>query len=162
MNNIHYIAECWCKIDCTSEGSKLNYAIYRCNIFPDGSVCLCHMWKGQSYVNGNVSVPSIFNSGHLFLKNYLLRHRNSTRRDSSKYQLLRLYSQFSFTKILEPLQVLIFTAFWRNVPFWRSALLEMFLCWCQQTIITETSSRRHFPACFSKCISITMFFQYRL
>ena len=36
-------------------------------------------------------------------------------RDSAKRQLLRLYSQFSFTKISKALQVLIFTIFWRNI-----------------------------------------------
>ena len=38
------------------------------------------------------------------------------RRDSTKGQLLRLYSQLSLTKIVKALQVLIFTAFWMNVP----------------------------------------------
>ena len=37
-------------------------------------------------------------------------------RVSAKCQLLRLYSQYSLTKILKALQVLIFTTFWRNVP----------------------------------------------
>ena len=35
------------------------------------------------------------------------------RRDSPNCQLLPLYSQFWFTKILKALQVLTFTAFWR-------------------------------------------------
>ena len=37
------------------------------------------------------------------------------RRDSAKCQLLRLYSQFSITKVPKA-QHIIFTAFWRNVP----------------------------------------------
>ena len=36
-------------------------------------------------------------------------------RVSAKCQLLCLYSQFSLTKILKAIQVLIFTAFWGNV-----------------------------------------------
>ena len=70
------------------------------------------------------------------------------RRDSPNCQLLPLYSQFWFTKILKALQVLTFTAFWRNVP--------------RQTNVTKTSSRRHFRACFLKYISISMFFHYWL
>ena len=38
-------------------------------------------------------------------------------KDSAKSQLLRLYSQYSFTKILKALHTgLIFTTCWRNGP----------------------------------------------
>ena len=49
-------------------------------------------------------------------------------RNSAKCQLLRLYSQFSFTKILKALQVLIFAAFWRNVQ--RQLFKNIFLYRC--------------------------------
>ena len=31
-------------------------------------ICICNMWKGQSYVNANVSVSSIFKNCQFFLK----------------------------------------------------------------------------------------------
>ena len=77
--------------------------------FIDNLLCLCDVWKGQSYVNTNVSVSSIFNNGQFYLKYYLLRRRISPSKSSAKLQLLRLYSQFSFIKILKALQILIFT-----------------------------------------------------
>ena len=49
-------------------------------------------------------------------------------RDSAKCQLLHLYPQFSFTRILKALQVLIFAAFWRNVQ--RQLFKNIFLYRC--------------------------------
>ena len=65
---------------------KLEYAISRCYIFPNGYVwfidnflCLSDVWKGRSYVNANVSVSvsSIFSSCEFYLMHCFLRHRNS-------------------------------------------------------------------------------------
>ena len=62
----------------------LNYAIYRCCIFQNGSVWvmgnllyLCDVCKCWSWKNVNVSVSSILNNGLFYLKYYFLRHRNS-------------------------------------------------------------------------------------
>ena len=127
-----------------------------CIIFPNGSVwfmenllCLCDIWKGASYVNVNVSVSSIFNT----MVSFILSTTFSVIeippwRDSAKYQLLRLYSQFPFIKVLKALQVLMVTAFWRNVS--------------RQTSVTKTSTRRHFRAYLLKFISISLFCQYLL
>ena len=76
--------------------------------FMDKLLCLCDVWKGQSYVNVNLSISSIFSNSQFYLKYYCLRYRNDTRRDSAKCQLLRLHSQFSFTKILNVVEFLIF------------------------------------------------------
>ena len=46
--------------------------------FMDNLLCLCDVWKGQSYVNANVSISSIFNNGQFYLKYYFLRHWNSS------------------------------------------------------------------------------------
>ena len=88
------------------------------------------------------SLSSIFNNGQFYLKYYFLRHRVS----SSKCQLLRLCSQFSFIKILKVLQALIFTHFGGtsqgppiNVSYW-----------LRQTKITETHSDLIFEHIFKK------------
>ena len=88
------------------------------------------------------SLSSIFNNGQFYLKYYFLRHRVY----SSKCQLLRLCSQFSFTKTLKVLQALIFTHFGGtsqgppiNVSYW-----------LRQTKITETPSDLIFEHIFKK------------
>ena len=72
--------------------------------------------KGRSYVNANISSIRSSRIVRYILSTTLPVTEIAPRRDSDKCQLLRLYSQFSFTKILKTLQVIIFTAFWRNVP----------------------------------------------
>ena len=86
------------------------------------------------------SLSSIFNNGQFYLKYYFLRHRVY----SSK--LLRLCSQFLFTKTLKVLQALIFTHFGgtsqgppTNVSYW-----------LRQTKITETPSDLIFEHIFKK------------
>ena len=72
--------------------------------------------KCLPFVNANVSVVLIYNNGQLYRRYYFTCYRNSPlTRFSYVSMLLRLYSQFSFTKILKALHVLIFKAFWRNV-----------------------------------------------
>ena len=90
----------------------------------------------------------IQHNGQFYLKYYFLRHRNPPWRDSARYQLLRLYSQFPFIKVLKALQVLMVTAFWRNVS--------------RQTSVTKTSTRCHFRAYLLKFISISLFCKYFL
>ena len=106
----------------------MKYTIYRCYIFPDGSVwlidnllCLCDVWKGRSYVNSNVSVSSIFSNGQ-FYRNYYFVHPS-------------LRDPTNFTKMLKSLQFFIFIALGgtcqslpKNVPYWG-----------QQTEVSETS-----------------------
>ena len=77
-----------------------------------------------------------------------------TRRDSAKRQLLRLYSQFSFTKILKALQVFIFTAFWRYVP----RPIKIVPYRRRQTKVTETPSRRYFEHIFQNAFLYCCFF----
>ena len=101
----------------------------------DGSIslmnnllCVCDVWKGRSYVNSTVSVPSIFNNGQLY---YFLHYRNPP---PSSPHSLKGFSQVSiattpfsfFTKMLKPLQFVIFIALGeksqslpKNVPYWR-------------------------------------------
>ena len=76
--NVINIAECWCEVGSTSEVSVINesssmqllVALFFQMVvwFMDNLLCLCDVWKGRSYVNTNVSVSSIFNNGHFYLK----------------------------------------------------------------------------------------------
>ena len=126
--------------------------------FMDNALYLCNIWKGRSWVNANVSVSSIFNNDQFYLRYYFLRQRTPPRKDSAKSQLLRLYSKFSFIKVLKALQVLIFTTFWRNVtrPSQICALLTS-TDWTYRDIL-----QRSFSSIFLKCVFISLFFQYRL
>ena len=56
-----------------------------------------------SYLNANVSVSSIINNGQFYLKYYFPFTEIPSQRYSAKSQLLRLYSQYSFNKILKAL-----------------------------------------------------------
>ena len=118
--NIINTAECWCEIGCTSEDSVIHQSwstrfpmatFSQLALFGSWTTCPWDVWKGRWYVNANVFVSSMFNNSQFHFKYYFLRHRNSPSK-----RLLSIYSQFWFTKILKALQILIFTAFWRNVP----------------------------------------------
>ena len=104
---------------------KLKYAISRCYIFPDGSVwlmdnllCLCDVWKGPSYVKSNVSVSSIFNEGHFYIKSYFLHHRNPLPLPLREIQLsVNCYlSVVIFQQNAKTITVRYIHSTWRNVP----------------------------------------------
>ena len=91
------------------------------NIF----LCLCDVWKGQSSVNVNVSVCSIFKNDQFNLKYHFLFHINLLLEEiQQKCKLLRLYSQFSFTKNINSTTVLYIYNILEERP---KALLKVFL-----------------------------------
>ena len=95
--------------------SLLHFPKWLCLVDGQLAVSLLRV-KCLPFVNANVSVVLIFNNSQLYRKYYFLCYRNSPlKRFSFVSILLRFYSQFSFTKILKALQVLIFKTFWRNV-----------------------------------------------
>ena len=65
-------------------------------------ICICVMWKGQSYVNANVSVSSIFKNGQFFLKYHFLCHRRFPHKRFRDSGLLRM----PFWKYIQALRTL--------------------------------------------------------
>ena len=95
--------------------SLLHFLKWLCLVDGQLAISLLRV-KCLPFVNANVSVVLIFNNGQLYRKYYFLCYRDfPLKRFSYVSILLLLYSQFSFTKILKALQVLIFKTFWRNV-----------------------------------------------
>ena len=148
--NVINIVECWCN----TEGSVMIQSWS--TQFPTATfsqMALYDSWT-MSYVSAMCEKV-----GHMemqmfpFLRNSIIvsfifsttfsHTESNTQRDSAKCQLLRLYSQFSFTKILKALQALIFTSFWGNFP--RISQKRSLLT---STNVTETSSKSHFCAYF--------------
>ena len=81
-------------------------------------------------------------------------------RDSVKSQLLHLYSQFSFTKILKALRTgLNIYSILEERP---KALLKMFLIDVDRLTLPRRPQDVIFEHIFLKCISISLFFQYYL
>ena len=156
------IAKCWCEIGCTSEGSAVNQswstqfpaATFSRRIpawFMDSSLCHCDVWKGQSYVNANVSVYSIFKNGHFYLKYYFPCHRKSPSKRFNQVSIATcLFSIFIHKNTKNTIGLNIYS---NSILEERSkALLKMFLIyWRRQTNVTEPSSRRHFRAFLYRC-----------
>ena len=95
--------------------SLLHFLKWYCLVDGQLAISLLRV-KCLPFVNANVSVVLIFSNGQLYRKYYFLCYRNfPLKRFSYVSILLLLYSQFSFTKILKALQVLILKTFWRNV-----------------------------------------------
>ena len=99
-------------------------------------LCLIHGQLAMSLQRekvGHMQIPIFLSLRHSTMVSFILSATFSATeippwRDSAKCQLLRLYSQFSFTKILKALQVLIFAAFWWNVQ--RQLFKNIFLYRC--------------------------------
>ena len=125
--HIFNIAECWCEIGCTSKGSviiqSLKYPISRCYNLKTalfGSSTACYTSATCEKV-GHMQMPMFLSLRYSIAISFILSTSFSVTeislwRDSAKCQSLRLYYPVSLTKILKALQVLIFTAFWRNFP----------------------------------------------
>ena len=80
--NITNIVEWWCKIGFISESSVINQnsstqfsitKFFQMALFDSWKIWY---WKGQSYVNANVSFSSIFKNGQFFRKYHFLYHRS--------------------------------------------------------------------------------------
>ena len=76
---------------------------------------LCDVWKSGLDLNSNVSESLILKNGQFILSTSFSVSKISPLKDSVKSQLLRLYSQFLFLKILRALQFFTLMTFWKNV-----------------------------------------------
>ena len=97
-----YIADCWCKISCTNEGSVINQSCstqFPVATFPRW-LCLVH---GQLAISPRrvkrsfirkcqFSLSSIFNNGQFYLKYYFLRHRVSPQSVNCCVSVLNFHS----------------------------------------------------------------------
>ena len=112
--NFINIAECWWKIDCTSEGSVINQSWSTqfpvatfCQMALLGSWTTCYVSATCKWV-GHMSMPMLLSFQNSAMASFILSTTLSVtaispRWDSAKCQLLRLYFQFSFSKILKAL-----------------------------------------------------------
>ena len=123
--NIVNIAECLCEIGCTSEGSVINQS-WSTHLLVDTffQMALFVSWttwcvSATCEKVGPMWMTMFLSLWYSKMVSFILSTTFSVteippRRDSAKCQLL-LFSN-SFSKILKALQVLIFSAFWRNFP----------------------------------------------